>query len=336
MQRGLRSGLLAILGAGAILSGTLFETGCKKEEDQKAQVQSNMWKKASPTEKPQTAPITEDSVKQQKPSNSQRFYFSGNWQEPDSSRISPFGVEGKVYSSYGASKDNTEKTKLTIRGDTGIALNRITLATGEEIRYSYAAYIISNEPLSFQNKQIKDVTKEEAKRLEDAFYIGNPKEIRRKLFVYEIGKSKSDTGTRDSISFNIREECNTARRNSPVGDIETRLIVDYELKRGEQIQRITTTASPQVGIPPYIPELIGEWRANEGNMTLNFKEYNVIIEGDTQTIYGSKELILHKGKIYLEGTENGPVLEFKITNPPKMKYFPRKGSSEKPTELVRQ
>jgi len=294
-----------------------------------------MWKKASLEEKPKTSSTTENSIKQSNPANSQGFYFSGNWQEPDSSRISPFGIEGIVYSSYGASKDDTEKTKLKIRGDTGIALNRTTLATGEEIKYSYAAYIISNEQLSFQNKQIKDVAKEEAKRLEEAFYTGNPKEIRRKLFVYEIEKSKSDINTRDSISFKIKEECSTERRNSPVSDIETRLIVDYELRRGDQIQRITTTASPQVGIPPYIPELIGEWRAKEGNMTLKFKEYGVTIEGDAPIVYGSKEPMLHKGKIYLEGTENGPILEFKIVNPPKMKYFPRKGSSEKPKELIR-
>jgi len=80
---------------------------------------------------------------------------------------------------------------------------------------------------------------------------------------------------------------------------------------------------------------MGEWRAKEGNMILNFKEYNVIIEGEAPIIYGSKYLLLHNGKIYLEGVERGPRLEFKLSNPPKMKYFPRKGSSEKPKELVR-
>jgi len=228
MQRGLKSGLLAILGAGAILGGTLFETGCKKEEDRKAQVQSNMWKKASLEEKPKPPQVIEDSIKQSNPANSQRFYFSGNWQESNSSSISPFGINGKIYSDYGASKNQLVRTKLNIRCDTGIALDRTILAYGEEVKYSYTAYVVSTEPLSFENRQIKEVTKEKAKELEETFYIGNLEEIKRKLVVYEVGKSKPDSKTRDSLSFALTEKCSVEKQSSPARDIETRLIVDYE------------------------------------------------------------------------------------------------------------
>ncbi len=330
MQRSFKSGLLALLGAGAILGSTLLETGCTKEEEQKKKTLNNVLQNASSEEKPKA------SQKQTGIAKAQRFYFNGNWNEPSNHSISPFGINGKVYSDYGASKDQLARTELNIRCDTGIALDRTVLASGEEVKYSYTAYVVSTEPLSFQNRQIKDVTKEKAEELEETFYIGNLEEIKRKLFVYEVGKSKPDSKTRDSLSFALTEKCSAEKQSSPARDIETRLIVDYELKRGEQVQRIATTSSPQVGIPPYIPELIGKWRAEEGNMTLDFKEYGATIGGDTPKVYGSKDLLLHKGKIYLEGVERGPRLEFSLSNPPKMKYFPQKGSSDKPRVLIKQ
>lgn len=337
MQRKLKSGLLAILGASAIIGSTLCAINCKKSDTETkketTQICQNVWDlsdgkiKSNKVEKLEEIAYTNDS---------KLVYCRNGFSE---TKI--FENEGVIGGRFETKREITQPTKISAGFATAVVIMNVPIKYLEKLKSNYTGYLISTETLTFDRTEIEDVTnkinKGKKKYFENIFHEEKkPDRIKKEYRIYKVceGEGIWDSEFKSKAKTE-RIIIDYANDKQIVPDLGIRAIIEFEISKEDKSERVTLVTYPLGNLTPVIPQIKGVWETEDKKYKVGINDIQVIKKEEQDIkIWGSQQLTLVKDILYLEGTTTGPYIKMSFKKEkPSLKYYPEKNSKEKAQEL---